>query len=90
MSLHTGSSTLAHNLDRFDFRSDFELVATEAARLDVAPGTIRFYRDRYGDKPITVTAKGLASQMPIYEFQIRRWILGERIHLVQQVANAAA
>jgi hypothetical protein len=90
MSLHTGSSALAHNLDRFDFRSDFELAAAEAARLNVAPETIRFYRDRYGDTPITVTAKGLASQMPIYEFQIRRWILGERIYAIQQVADAAA
>jgi len=90
MSLHTGSGALAHNLDRFDFRADFELVAAEAARLNVAPETIRFYRDRYGDKLITVTTKGLASQMPIYEFQIRRWILGERIHAIEQVADAAA
>jgi len=90
MSLHTGSSMLAHNLDRFDFRADFELAAAEAARLNVAPETIRFYRDRYGDEPAIVITKGLASRMPAYEFQIRRWILGERIELVSQVANAAA
>ena len=82
MSLHTGSSTLAHNLDRFDFRSDFELVAAEAARLDVVPETVRFYRDRYGDESVTVTIRGLASRMPVYEFHIRRWMLGERIRLI--------
>lgn len=90
MSLHTGSSRMAHNLDRFDIRSDQELVAAEAARLNVAPETIRFYRERYSDEPVIITIKGLASQMPTYEFQIRRWILGERICLVQQVADVAA
>ncbi len=90
MSLHSGSSALAHNLDRFDFRSDFELVAAEAARLSVAAETVRFYRDHYGDAPVVVTTKGLVSRMPIYEFQIRRWILGEPIHIFQQVASAAA
>ena len=90
MSLHTGSSALAHNLDRFDFRSDFELVAAEAARLNVAPDTIRFYRDRYGEESVIVTSKGLASRIPTYEFHIRRWMLGERICLIQQVAGAAA
>ena len=90
MSLHNGSSVLAHNLDRFDFCSDFELVAAEAARLNVAPETIRFYRDRYGDGPASVTIRGLVSRMPVYEFQIRRWILGERIHLVQQAVTVAA
>ena len=90
MSLHTGSSSLAHNLDRFDFRSDFELVAAEAARLNVVSETVRFYRDRYGDETVSVIIKGLASYMPAYEFQIRRWILGERIRLISQVANAAA
>ena len=90
MSLHTGSSALAHSLDRFDSRADFELVAAEAARLNVAPETVRFYCDRYGDEPSIVITKGLASRVPAYEFQIRRWILGEQIHLVSQVANAAA
>jgi len=90
MSLHTGSSALSHNLDRFDIRSDFELVAAEAARLNVRPGTVRFYRELYGDEPAIVITKGLASRMPTYEFQIRRWILGEPIRLVSQVANAAA
>jgi hypothetical protein len=90
MTLHSGSSVLAHNLDRFNFCSDFELVAAEAARLNVAPGTVRFYRDRYGDETVSVIIKGTASRMPVYEFQIRRWILGERIQLVSQVANVAA
>ena len=49
MSLHSGSSALAHNLDRFDFRADFELMAAEAARLKVEPGTVRLYREWYGD-----------------------------------------
>jgi hypothetical protein len=90
MSLHAGSSALAHNLDRFDLRSDFELVSAEAAKLDVEPETVRFYRDRYGDELVVVTIKGLTSRMPAFEFQIRRWILGEWICLIQQVADAAA
>jgi len=90
MSLHTGSSALAHNLDRFDFRSDFELAAAEAARLNVVPETVRFYRDRYGDEFVIVTSKGLVSRMPAYEFHIRRWILGERIRPIQQVVSVAA
>jgi len=89
MSLHTGSSTFAHNLDRFDFRADFELVAAEAARLNVSPETIRFYRDRYGDMPTVVTVKKQCSRVPAYEYHIRRWILGEPIRLVTQVADAA-
>ena len=90
MSLHRGSHGLAHNLDRFDFYSDFELVAAEAVRLSVAPETIRFYRDHYGDEPVIVVLKGQVLQIPAYEFHIRKWMLGERIHLIQQVINAAA
>lgn len=90
MSLHSGSHGLAHNLDRFAFRSDFELVAAEAVRLQVAPETIRFYRDRYGDEPVVITTNGLVSRIPAYEFQIRRWMLGERISLIYQVADAVA
>jgi hypothetical protein len=89
MALHTGSSALAHNLDRFDFRADFELVAAEAARLDVAPETIRFYRDRYGDISTVVTVKKQNSRIPAYEYHIRRWILGEPVRLVSQAADAA-
>ena len=89
MSVHSGSSAMAHNLDRFDFHSDFEMIAAEAARLKVEPGTGRFYRDRYGDEPVVITVKGLASQLPAYEFHIRRWVLGERIRFDQQVANVA-
>lgn len=89
MSLHTGSSMLAHNLDRFDFRADFELAAAEAARLNVAPETVRFYRDRYGDIPMVVTVKKQIYRLPAYEYHIRRWILGESIRLVSQVVDAA-
>ena len=89
MSLHTGSSMLAHNLDRFDFRSDFELAAAEAARLNVEPETVRFYHDRYGDIPTVVTVKKQRSRVPAYEYHIRRWILGESIQLVCQVADVA-
>jgi hypothetical protein len=89
MSLHTGSSTLAHNLDRFDLHADFELAAAEAARLNVTPETIRFYRDRYGDIPTVVRVKKQNSRVPAYEYHIRLWILGEPIRLVTQVADAA-
>ena len=34
MSLHTESGSMAHNLDRFDFGADFELVAAEAAIIE--------------------------------------------------------
>ena len=89
MSLHSGSSAMAHNLDRFDFHADFELVAAEATRLSVTPDTVRFYRDRYGDELVIVAVKGLASHMPAYEFQIRRWMLDERICFIQRVADVA-
>lgn len=89
MSLHSGSSALAHNLDRFDFRSDFELVAAEAARLQVEPGTVRLYRDWYGDEIVIVKVTGLMSRMPTYEAQLRLWILGEPIKFVDKVAHAA-
>jgi hypothetical protein len=89
MSLHSGSSALAHNLDRFDFRADFELVAAAASRLQVEPGTVRLYREWYGDELVIVKFKGLVSRMPAYEAQVRRWILGERICFKQWVADAA-
>jgi hypothetical protein len=89
MSLHTGSSALAHNLDRFDIRADFELVAADAARLKVEPEVIRSYRDWYGDEPVIVKVKGLVSRMPAYEAEVRWQMLGERIRFVEQVANAA-
>jgi len=90
MSLHSGSSTLAHNLDRFDIRADFELVAAEALRLKVEPETIRRYRDLYGDEPVVVRVKGLVSQMPAYEAEIRFQLLGEQIAWLRQAAHAAA
>ena len=89
MSLHTGSSALAHNLDRFDFRADFELVAAEAVRLQVEPGTVRLYREWYGNALMNVSVKGLMSRMPVYEARIRSQILGEPIQFVDRVAHAA-
>jgi hypothetical protein len=89
MSLHSGSSALAHNLDRFDIRADFELVAAEAARLQVEPGTVQLYRDWYGHTPMSVNVKGLALRMPAYEARIRSQILGEPIRFLDQVAHAA-
>jgi hypothetical protein len=88
MSLHNGSGTLAHNLDRFDIHSDFELVAAEAARLGVEPEAVRRYRDVYGDEPAVVRIKGMALRMPAYEAHIRRWVLGERIRFVNKIAPA--
>jgi len=90
MSLHSGSSRLAHNLDRFDIRADFELVAAEAARLAVKPETIRRYRDLYGDELVVVRVKGLASQMPAYEAEVRFQLLGEQVAWPRQVAHAVA
>jgi hypothetical protein len=89
MSLHSGSSALAHNLDRFDFRSDFELVAAEAARLQVGPGTVRLYRDWYGNALMNVAIKRSVYRMPAYEARIRSQILGEPIRFIDQVAHAA-
>ena len=90
MSMHSGSSTLAHNLDRFDIRTDFELVAAEALRLKVDPETIRRYRDLYGDELVVVSVKGLVSRMPAYEAEIRFQLLGERMTWIRQMAHAAA
>jgi hypothetical protein len=89
MSFHSGSSMLAHNLDRFDIRADFELVAAEALRLNVEPETIRRYRDLYGDEPVVVRVKGLVSQMPAYEAEVRWQVWDEPIRFTKQVTNAA-
>ncbi len=88
MSLHSGSAAMAHNLDRFDFRSDFELVAAEALRLAVDPETIRRYRDLYGDEPVVVKVGRLLSQMPTFEAEVRWQVLGEHIGFIKQVAHA--
>ena len=82
MSLHTGSSAMAHNLDRFDIRADFELVAAEAARLKVEPETVRLYREWYGDELVIVKGRGLVSRMPAYEAEIRWQVLGEKVKLI--------
>ncbi len=89
MSFHSGSSALAHNLDRFEIRADFELVAAEAARLNVEPETIRRYRDLYGDELVVVRVKERVLQMLAYEAEVRFQLLGERIEFIRQVACAA-
>lgn len=89
MSLCNGSSALAHNLDRFNIHSDFELVAAEAARLKVEPEVVRRYRDVYGDEPTIVKIKGLMLRVPAYEAQLRRWMLGEQIRFIDSVNYAA-
>jgi hypothetical protein len=48
MCLHSGSSAMAHNLDRFSFQAEFEDIAGEAARLNVDTDTLRCYMDWYG------------------------------------------
>lgn len=90
MSSHSGSSTLAHNLDRFNVRTDFELVAAEALRLKVESENIRRFRDLYGDELVVVSVKGLMSSMPAYEAEIRFQLLGERIAWLRRVTHAAA
>jgi hypothetical protein len=79
MSLHAGSSALAHNLDRFSFQAEFEDIAGEAARLNVPIDTLRTYLDWYGDGPTAVSVKGRVTQMPAYEAEIRWQVLGERV-----------
>ena len=78
MALHSGSSQMAHNLDRFSFSSDFELVAGDAARLGVTPRTVRMYRDWYGEQPVTVVTKAGMQALPAYEAELRRQVLGDR------------
>ena len=82
MSLYAGSSALAHALDRFALRVDFEDVAGEAARLNVTTNTLRRYRDWYGEEPTTVMTRSGLTIMPAYESQIRWQVLGEKIRLV--------
>jgi hypothetical protein len=79
MSLHSGSSALAHNLDRFDFRADFELVAASAARLNVETQIVRMYCDWYGKQSILVTIYGQEVRIPAFEAHIRWQILGHPI-----------
>jgi hypothetical protein len=79
MSLHAGSSALAHNLDRFSFRAEFEDIAGEAARLNVPIDTLRIYLDWYGDDPTAVSVRGRITWMPAYEAELRWQELGERV-----------
>jgi hypothetical protein len=83
MSLHTGSSIMAHNLDRFSYQAEFEDIAGEAARLDVSADTVRMYLDWYGSQLVTVKGRTGVNSMPAYEAEIRWQVLGERIKAFQ-------
>ncbi len=85
MSLHNGSSQMAHNLDRFAFNSDFEDITAEAARLKVTVSTLRMYREWYGDQPVTVITKAGMTSMPAYEAEIRWQVLGEKVTRFHQL-----
>ena len=84
MSLHTGSSAMAHNLDRSSFRADFEDVAGEAARLNVPIDTLRCYLDWYGKEQVTVIIRRGKATMPAFEAEVRWQFLGERIRIIQR------
>jgi hypothetical protein len=88
MSLHNGSSRMAHNLDRFSFDTAFEDIAGEAARLDVGADTVRMYLDWYGDQPVTVVGKAGMTSMPAFEAEIRAQVHGERIRRYRQLELA--
>ena len=85
MSMHNGSSNMAHNLDRFSFDSDFEDVAIAAARLKVTIHTVRMYMDWYGEEPVTVISKCGMQSMPAYEAEIRWQQLGEKVRIICQL-----
>ncbi len=85
MTLHNGSTRMAHHLDRFSTHADFEDVTAEAARLDVLPSTVRMYRDWYGEAPVTVTGQGGLSAMPAYEYEIRRQVHGHALRALRQL-----
>ena len=85
MSLHNGSSQMAHNLDRFSFDSDFEDVAIAAAHLQVTTQVVRKYLDWYGEEPVTVVRKTGMASMPAYEAEIRWQVLGEKVRIIRQM-----
>jgi hypothetical protein len=88
MSLHNGSSRMAHNLDRFAFNSDFEDIAGEAARLNVSAQTIRMYWDWYGAEEVAVMTRAGMKSMPAYEYEIRWQIHGEKVERYRQLELA--
>lgn len=85
MSLHNGSSSMAHNLDRFSFDNKFEQIAADAARLQTTPATVRMYLDWYGEEPVTVVSKRGMKSMPAYEAEIRWQVLCEKIRILYQM-----
>lgn len=86
MSLHGGSSTLAHNLDRFRLGSDFELGMGEAIRLNVLTETLALYREWYGDAKVSVIdGEGILRTLPAYEVAIREQVHGECFIPVRQL-----
>ncbi len=86
MSLHGGSSAMAHNLDRFRLGSDFELGMSEAIRLRVLSDTLALYREWYGDEKVPVIdGEGCLRSLPAYEVAIREQVHGENFIPVRQL-----
>lgn len=86
MSLHGGSSAMAHNLDRFRLGSDFELGMGEAIRLSVLSETLALYHEWYGDEKVTVIdGDGCLRSLPAYEVAIRQQVHGESFIPVRQL-----
>lgn len=83
---HSGSSAMAHELDRFS-RQDFgfEDLYGEAARLEVQPETLAMYLDWYGAESVTVrTGAGLRA-MPRWEAELRWQVRGEKLAICRQL-----
>ena len=85
MALHNGSSSMAHNLDRFSFDSKHEQIAADAARLNVSTRTVRMYLDWYGDQLVTVVTRRGMQSMPAFEAEIRWQQLGEKVRVLRQM-----
>jgi hypothetical protein len=85
MSLHNGSSQMAHNLDRFSCNSKFEQIAADALRLNVPARTVRMYLSWYGEQPVTVVSKCGMQSMPAFEAEIRWQQLGEKVRILRQL-----
>ncbi len=85
MAMHNGSSSMAHNLDRFSFDSKFEQIAADAARLNVSTRTVRIYLDWYGEQQVTVISQCGMQSMPAYEAEIRWQQLGEKVRVLRQM-----